>query len=691
MRYRTHIGHARRGSVLSQPTALLGDWGPVDFSPKGPSAAEQAEHQGRTPQPGVPAGPRDTQQPSASGYEYSQETYEGHPNLTPPAPALVQPRRALFPPERQLVASPSYLNLVAPLTPLKQEPTALQKLLEGVGGAFGGNPVDLVSEALHGPQAASQPAAPPRVPAHQQSPPSARHGEDQNPGTAFISSERGVVANPADPLGKKTLGDVTAAQLAHAQRAGTLRVSKKGVLSTPQNRAVVQQLMSAKAAVDASGPDLQSLHQQYPELSLPVLKSYRDAARRTGVPAPLLAGIENAESTYGTSTLPGVHSGQNFAGAAGPFQIGNGTGASGDAWQGLAEELWGGQAAQHSIYNQHDAALAAGQYLAHTYGHATASPSTWQAAAESYNHSQSYAEGVVDTAKEHSALSKLGLPPNPKATEALAVAKKQAVAAGINPTPWNGDVAGGGQDFTWVRADAKGMSDWVESALGTQEGSAKAERWGGRFGLNTVSQPWCANFVSNGLLRRGFSADELPANPNFSGGNGGFETWAEEGKYATNVGTDLSKAKPGDLLAFSEQHIATYVGNGEMVSGNFGDEVEKTPISAESAPLSMIIRPKYKGGKVKVADATVAGTGTTEGVGGVPASGTSAGAVPGASTATGTSVLAAGQAPFAGQVPITAPGYTANNLAAPNVEPGTTEGEELLRALTQPGAGAVLQ
>lgn len=403
-----------------------------------------------------------------------------------------------------------------------------------------------------------------------------------------------------DPLGRKTLGDVTEAQLAHAEKEGTLKVSKRGILTTPQGRGDLAAVARARRQVARSGPNLDALHAAYPELSIPVLKSYADAFRRTGVPPQLLAGIEQQESDYGRSTLPGVHSGQNFAGAAGPFQIGNGTGASGDAWQTVAQELWGDKADQHSPYNQHDAALVAGQYLAHTFGNATANPATWKAAAESYNHAGWYGDKAVQVANEHAKLAKLGLPPNPSAQEALKVAVKNARADGINPTPNNGDVEGGRGEWVLVRADARGMVNWAESTTGTQEGTARQQAWAARFGLSNTG-PWCANWVSNGLLRRGFSAGELPANPNNTG-TPGYEQWGEEGKHAQVVGrseADLASAKPGDVLTFSGEHTALYVGNGEMISGNFGDEVERTPVAAH-ANLSMIIRPDYKGGRVKI-------------------------------------------------------------------------------------------
>lgn len=160
------------------------------------------------------------------------------------------------------------------------------------------------------------------------------------------------------------------------------------------------------------------------------------------------------------------------------------------------------------------------------------------------------------------------------------------------------DVVGGQGEMVKVRADAKGMAQWAEHLEGVQEGSGKQLNWASKLGLGS-SEPWCANFISNGLLRHGFTPEQLPSNPNNTG-SPGFEAWAEEGKHARNLGTDLARAKPGDILTFSGAHTALYVGNGEMVSGNFSDEVERTPVSEGPAELSMIIRPKYKGGTVQM-------------------------------------------------------------------------------------------
>ncbi len=61
---------------------------------------------------------------------------------------------------------------------------------------------------------------------------------------------------------------------------------------------------------------------------------YKKVGQQYGVPWTILAGIGTVESDNGQTTLPGVHSGSNAFGAAGPMQIGIG-GAAGNVWGGL--------------------------------------------------------------------------------------------------------------------------------------------------------------------------------------------------------------------------------------------------------------------------------------------------------------------------------------------------------------------
>src|SRR5260370_1960336 len=61
---------------------------------------------------------------------------------------------------------------------------------------------------------------------------------------------------------------------------------------------------------------------------------YKKVGQQYGVPWTILAGIGTVESNNGQTALPGVHSGANAFGAAGPMQIGIG-GAAGNVWGGL--------------------------------------------------------------------------------------------------------------------------------------------------------------------------------------------------------------------------------------------------------------------------------------------------------------------------------------------------------------------
>jgi peptidoglycan DL-endopeptidase CwlO len=126
---------------------------------------------------------------------------------------------------------------------------------------------------------------------------------------------------------------------------------------------------------------------------------YQQVGSKYDVPWTLLAGIGTVESDNGQSTLPGVHSGQNGFGAAGPMQIGIG-GAAGDVWGGLpvhpASEVVSGVATDEdggpdaSVYDPADAIAGAAKYLL------LAGVQTDPAAAIfAYNHLQSYVQSVL--------------------------------------------------------------------------------------------------------------------------------------------------------------------------------------------------------------------------------------------------------------------------------------------------------
>jgi hypothetical protein len=95
-----------------------------------------------------------------------------------------------------------------------------------------------------------------------------------------------------------------------------------------------------------------------------------------------LAAINSDESTFDTSNLPGVFSGTNSAGAAGPMQLGVG-GAAGDTWDEYRAEIppgLQGGAQPPSVYNEADAVYAGAAKLS-----ADGAPSNWQAALVAWN------------------------------------------------------------------------------------------------------------------------------------------------------------------------------------------------------------------------------------------------------------------------------------------------------------------
>lgn len=132
---------------------------------------------------------------------------------------------------------------------------------------------------------------------------------------------------------------------------------------------------------------------------------YQRVGKQYNVPWTILAGIGTEESENGTSTLPGVHSGTNFAGAAGPMQIGVG-GASGNSWGGTpihpAGEVVNGVATDEngdgtaSVYDPADAIAGAAKYLLQ-HG-VQADPS---AAIFAYNHATWYVTAVENFASRY--------------------------------------------------------------------------------------------------------------------------------------------------------------------------------------------------------------------------------------------------------------------------------------------------
>src|SRR4029450_2221334 len=140
--------------------------------------------------------------------------------------------------------------------------------------------------------------------------------------------------------------------------------------------------------------------QDIPPQLLPVYQTAADSC--PGLPWSVLAAIGKVETDHGRSTAPGVHSGANFAGAAGAMQIGIG-GKAGNTFAGYAIDADGGGA---DVYNPVDAIYTAANYLCQT----GASKGTGGAGGgAAHTHADWYVTKVLAIASTYAASQ--GLPP----------------------------------------------------------------------------------------------------------------------------------------------------------------------------------------------------------------------------------------------------------------------------------------
>jgi hypothetical protein len=128
------------------------------------------------------------------------------------------------------------------------------------------------------------------------------------------------------------------------------------------------------------------------------LALYRAAAPRycPGLSWSVLAGIGKVESDHGRARLPGVRSGWNHAGAAGPMQFGIGVGRAGNAWARFGRDY--DRDGRRSVYDPGDAIPAAARYLCDA-----GAPRRLDAALYAYNPSSSYVARVKQLARRYAA------------------------------------------------------------------------------------------------------------------------------------------------------------------------------------------------------------------------------------------------------------------------------------------------
>ncbi|MER7544770.1 NlpC/P60 family protein [Spirillospora sp. NPDC127506] len=118
------------------------------------------------------------------------------------------------------------------------------------------------------------------------------------------------------------------------------------------------------------------------------LRLYRAAGSRYGIGWHLLAGVGKVESDHGRGTGPGISSGRNHAGAAGPMQFMPGT------WAAFGVD--GDHDGRRDVYDPADAIPAAARYLRHG-----GAPERVRAALFQYNHSRAYVGKVLRQARAY--------------------------------------------------------------------------------------------------------------------------------------------------------------------------------------------------------------------------------------------------------------------------------------------------
>ncbi|TYB46571.1 bifunctional lytic transglycosylase/C40 family peptidase [Actinomadura chibensis] len=141
--------------------------------------------------------------------------------------------------------------------------------------------------------------------------------------------------------------------------------------------------------VDTSGADAQpAAATDAKAIPANYLDLYKGAGRAYGIPWNVLAGIGKVETGHGTSTLPGVKSGENYAGAGGPMQFLAAT------WKAFAVD--GNKDGRKDRYDPADAIPTAAAYLKHN-----GAPQRMRTAIFQYNHSWEYVNLVLDWAEKY--------------------------------------------------------------------------------------------------------------------------------------------------------------------------------------------------------------------------------------------------------------------------------------------------
>jgi hypothetical protein len=215
------------------------------------------------------------------------------------------------------------------------------------------------------------------------------------------------------------------------------------------------------------------------------LALYRSAADTCpGLPWSVLAAIGKVETNHGRLQAPGVTSGANFAGAAGPMQIGVG-GKAGNTFAGYAVDADGGGA---DVYNPVDAIFTAANYLCRNGANRGADVA---GAVFAYNHADWYVTKVLAIASTYEAARPAawgGGPAPPPDHDVAAIAIQFAYNQLGKPYVWGAE----GDNFY----DCSGLMQRAYREAGIQLPRTSREQWyaGARVEDPGHLQPgdWCS-------------------------------------------------------------------------------------------------------------------------------------------------------------------------------------------------------
>src|SRR5438874_2027379 len=262
---------------------------------------------------------------------------------------------------------------------------------------------------------------------------------------------------------------------------------------------------------------------------------YKKVGQQYGVPWTILAGIGTVESNNGQTTLPGVRTGQNGFGAAGPMQIGI-EGASGNSWGGApihqASQVVAGVATDENgdgvanVYDPPDAIAGAARYLLE-FG-VQNNPSS---AIFAYNHLQSYVQSVLMYAGQYAGGN-------------FSVVSAQLPAA--NSAAGCVQAAGG---VPAVQAPTQAVATAISFA---EQQLGKPYLWGGT-GPDA--------FDCSGLMMMAYRAAGITI------------ARTSQAQWATETRVAASQVQPGDLVFFAGAdgtvtdpgHVGLVIGNGKMI------------------------------------------------------------------------------------------------------------------------------